>query len=59
MPEYHKGGLCIHQLLICQEGYCNECDIHSKALQLNAIEAPSSRNPSKKQSHKVLVASGK
>ena len=27
-PEYHKGQLCVYQLILCQEGYCSECAIH-------------------------------
>jgi hypothetical protein len=31
--EYRKGSLCIHRPLICQEGYCSECEIHTKKAQ--------------------------
>ena len=27
-PEYHKGQLCIHKFMLCQEGFCSECAIH-------------------------------
>lgn len=27
-PEYHKGQLCIHKFMLCQEGFCSECSIH-------------------------------
>ena len=28
--EYHKAQLCIHKFMICQEGFCSECDIHAQ-----------------------------
>jgi len=29
----HKGSLCQHRFMICQEGFCAECNIHSEALK--------------------------
>jgi hypothetical protein len=28
--DYHKGGLCVHRPMICQEVYCSDCGIHIK-----------------------------
>jgi hypothetical protein len=28
--EYHKGQLCIHRFILCQEGFCSECAIHQQ-----------------------------
>jgi hypothetical protein len=34
-PEYHKGQLCIHKFILCQEGFCSECAIHYQYQQHN------------------------
>ncbi|XUW99971.1 MAG: hypothetical protein TUN42_08750 [Dehalogenimonas sp.] len=31
--ENHKGGVCIYQFQICQEGFCSECHIHQNAMK--------------------------
>ena len=30
----HKGGLCQHKFLVCQEGFCSECMIHLDTLKV-------------------------
>ena len=55
--EFHKGGLCVHKMLLCQEGYCSECQIHKAALHLK--EADILNLKSSKTDTRVLVASVK
>ena len=31
--EYHKGQPCVYKPILCQEGYCSECDIYYQSLQ--------------------------
>jgi hypothetical protein len=26
--QYHKGRRCMHEVILCQEGYCSECIIY-------------------------------
>jgi hypothetical protein len=28
--QYHKGQRCVCSTVFCQEGYCSECEIHSR-----------------------------
>jgi len=30
--EYHKGQPCVYKPILCQEGYCSECDIYYQSL---------------------------
>jgi hypothetical protein len=34
----HKGGLCQHKFLVCQEGFCSECMIHLNTVNLRREE---------------------
>ena len=38
-----KGTLCHHRFMICQEGFCSECNIHAEALKLNQAKPVASR----------------
>lgn len=31
LPINHKGLFCIYKTLLCQEGYCSECEIYKRA----------------------------
>jgi len=35
--EYHKGQLCIHGFILCQEGFCHACAIHQKYQRQKAL----------------------
>ena len=59
LQEYHKGGLCVHKLLMCQEGYCAECHIHKTAMHLKDIDALHIKNSVKEGHSRVLVSSAK
>jgi hypothetical protein len=35
--EYHKGQICIVDLLLCQEGYCASCMVFAEKMQNEAF----------------------
>ena len=57
--EYHKGGLCIHKMMMCQEGYCSECYIHKAESHLKKIDALNLKAPAKASRPRVLVSASK
>jgi len=56
--EYHKGGLCIHKMMMCQEGYCAECHIHAAAMHLKEDVTPLKKSLKEVQP-RILVTAGK
>jgi hypothetical protein len=34
----HKGGLCQHKFLICQEGCCSNCMIHLDSIMIQQLK---------------------
>ena len=59
LEEYHKGGLCIHKMIICQEGYCSECHIHMAALHLKNNSKLAIRKSHKETDSRILVSASK
>ena len=59
LQEYHKGGLCVHKMVMCQEGYCSECHIHMAALHLKYNGSPAARKQHKETDSRVLVSASK
>jgi hypothetical protein len=37
--EYHKGQICIVDLLLCQEGYCANCMVFAEKMQKSVFQA--------------------
>jgi hypothetical protein len=59
LPEYHKGQLCIHKFLLCQEGFCLDCAIHYQyqPLQRLATKESNSKKLAKISPERQLVTS--
>lgn len=54
--EFHKGELCVHKMLLCQEGFCSECSVHKAALH---VKEPAMMNLKTKTDTRVLVSASK
>jgi hypothetical protein len=48
--EYHKGSFCIYSTRFCQEGYCCDCEIHTK---MSVVEKFVNRQQGGAQLHEV------
>jgi len=59
LQEYHKGGLCVHKMLLCQEGYCSECYIHKSESHLRKIDDLNLKLAVKSGHSRVLVSAAK
>jgi len=56
--EYHKGELCVHSSVLCQEGYCSECIIHHEKQQRMMPRYYKNKAPmQKKHASKLTIGS--
>ena len=38
--ENHKGSVCVQRFMICQEGYCSECNIQPNVIKPEQAKRP-------------------